>query len=700
MYNYQKALIPAPQKITDGGRWICLGTAGKPACTLVYASNGNPVFASAVKLMNQTLGELSGGEYPIELVVDLSVGHKEGYILQITDRGAQIRGADAAGVFYGAVTFEKLLRKQDGSAWLPVTEILDYPDFKERGQFLEDRYGSEFMTLEDYKEAIDYFAKMKINSLTIGVYGCWAVQYDNRRSEYLYIPFEKYPQLKTVMHIKYYSPSKQDYVMREKVLPTMFQEPFFGEVIRYAAEKNITVRPLFNSYGHNTLIPREIPEISAKDEQGNPRGIGLCTANEKTYEVLFDIYDEIIDKYLTPNGIDSFHIGLDEVPITELCKCEKCREHTSFELAIEHVIKLIRHLKEKGMRHVHMYYDTVFGFFRTTAGTYSNLEGAPSTQEEVDAYVEKTAQRFREEGIYDVTVLDWWSYSRNERLFYARDLNSSFRSVIKPMTGYYHWLAPMERNDSIKGCAQRAVKYGFEGIEAYSSLEYSYDRPYQYMAAVAWNKNLIPDQQGFYDSYAYQLCPEAPELTAKAMEILGDLSEDDRKPNLIGKLGYYWTSYKKKDLPYPRCYFDDLKANIDKDPEKFLAFFADTKQRAGEAWELLNKAPIADTTVKKALMASAKHFQIQADCYDRLYAILSGKEENREEQLQYVIGKYEELIAVAEDARREYTLYHYARDLSIQRELCINALAKIRENSALSLPETEKMGSSMLSLLR
>ena len=43
--------------------------------------------------------------------------------------------------------------------------------------------------------------------------------------------------------------------------PTMFEEDFFGEIIAYAKERNITVKPLMNSYGHNTLIPRLLPEL-------------------------------------------------------------------------------------------------------------------------------------------------------------------------------------------------------------------------------------------------------------------------------------------------------------------------------------------------------------------------------------------------------------------------------------------------------
>lgn len=692
MYDYKKALIPAPQRIEDGGKRFSLAGG-----SLTAASCDSQVFASAVAILEKAL---QPGDFPVRLELNAASAHKEGYQISIDEAGARIVGADPAGAFYGAITFQKLLHEEGGKLYLPVTEIEDWPDFPERGLFLEDRYGSEFMTLADYKEAIDYFADMKLNSLTIGIYGCWSVQYDNRVAEYLYLPFEKYPQLKTPMSIKYYRPETKDFVCRENVLPTMFENPFFGDIIRYAAKKNIRVRPLFNSYGHNNLLPREIPEISAKDENGKPLEMGFCTSNEKTYEVLFDIYDNIIDNYLAPNGVDEFHIGLDEVMSKELCQCEKCRGISGYKRAMEHAIRLIRHLKGRGMHHVHMYYDTIFGFFRTSAGSFLSLDGAPSTQEEVDAYVAQTAQRFKDEGIYDVTVLDWWNYFADEKMFYGRELNSSFRSVIMPMTGYYHWLTPMERNDNIRGGAKRAVKHGFEGLCAYSSLEYCFDRPYRYLASVAWNKGQIEDQKAFYDSYAYALCPEAPELTGRAIEILGALSEDDRRENPIGKLGYYWTSYKRSGKPYPRCWFEELKANIDKDPDKLLPSLTFAKEGGAEALSLLEKAPIKDATVKKALIASAWHFAIHGECYEILYDLLKNKRTDFEQALTHVIGRYEVLLQVAKVARREYTYYHYARDLSIQRELCVNALEKLGKDPSLSLPDTERMGSPILSMLR
>lgn len=693
MFDYQKQLLPQPQKITDGGG--LLQTA--EGFALSYPNANHPVLASAIELLTQAL---PAGSFPVAVQINSAIGKAESYRLCIEKERICLVGADAAGVFYGTQTLSKLLTVSGSTVTLPLTCIEDWPEFSERGLFLEDRYGSEFMTLADYEEAIDYFAEKKLNSLTIGVYGCWGVQYDNRIAEYLYLPVSKYPQLKSPMSVRYYRPETGDYENKDGLLPTMFEAPFFGDIVRYAARKNIRVRPLVNSYGHNTLIPRLIPEVSAKNEDGSPKHTGFCTRNPKTYEVLFDIYDEIIDRYLAPNGVDSFHIGLDEVKHSQLCQCEKCRGVSGYDLAMEHAIRLIRHLKEKGMRNVHIYYDTIFAFYRTAATSFLSLDGAPTTQEEVDAYVAKTAQRFRDEGVYDVTVLDWWNYSKDEDMFYGRELNSCFRSVMMPMTGYYHWLTPMERNNNIHGGGKRALKHGFEGLCAYSSLEFSFDRPYSYLASAAWNKAAIYDPEGFYDRYARDLCPQAHEDVKQALAIIGDLSIDDTRENPIGKLGYYWTSYKRLVKPYPRCWFAELKENIENAPEVFLPFLKQAQEEAAVAYGLLEKAPIRDQRIKKALLASAAHYKIHGQCYQILYALLSGQRTDYKPALEQVIGLYDQLLLIAKAARREYTYYHYARDLSIQRELCVNATQKLQQDPTLSLPDTERLGSERLTMLR
>ncbi|HBN82597.1 MAG TPA: hypothetical protein DDZ89_02035, partial [Clostridiales bacterium] len=375
-------ILPVPQEFEySKGEDVVLG---KPGSAFYRLEIGDLPDASSVKgaldlLSDHLTGVLNvnafdaAGEIPVRIGMGKAPsGMKnsdQGYCLEVSSDGVTLEGYGELGLFYGALTLKQCLVLADNKLALPYMKVTDWPDMKTRGHFMECRYGSNLMTLEDWKHVVDHMAGMKMNQLVVAVYGCWCVQYDGRVSEYLYVPIHKYPKLKTPVVTRYYSPTKSEWVDRE-CLPPMFEQDFLGELIAYGKTKGVTVFPLFNSYGHNTLIPAQYPEVSAKDENGEPTLTGFCTANPETYEMMFNIYDEIIDRYLIPNGIDSFHVGLDEVwdgiavnseDIFRIrspwCKCEKCRDINRKELFIDHAIKLLNHLKKRGMKNIYMYHD-------------------------------------------------------------------------------------------------------------------------------------------------------------------------------------------------------------------------------------------------------------------------------------------------------------------------------------------------------
>lgn len=139
---------------------------------------------------------------------------EQGYRIAVTADGVELTGFGAQGVYYAAVSFVQLLDKE-----IPCCDILDWPDMAFRGHVLESRLGSDLMEKEDWFAMIDDLAGQKINHLQVNVYGCWLVQYDGRVSEYLYVPIDGYPELKTPFHVKYYSPAKGAWVEGDKLPP-------------------------------------------------------------------------------------------------------------------------------------------------------------------------------------------------------------------------------------------------------------------------------------------------------------------------------------------------------------------------------------------------------------------------------------------------------------------------------------------------
>lgn len=684
MPNMRPILLPLPHSVRYDN-----GSVQLHGYNLQTEHCSHSVYAHACKLLAKTLSGMGIAPADNGYLVHLTVnpGHpllKEhqtagAYAVTVTDASAELTGYDAGGALYAVQTFAQLMQ----NGLLPCCTIVDWPDFGTRGLFIEDRYGTDFMTREDWFRAVDYFAQMKLNTLTIGVYGCWCQQFDGMVSEFLYVPFHKHPELKTPRHVKYYSVSERKLIWKENVLPVMFEEDSLGDVIAYAKERGITVKPLFNSYGHNTLIPRMFPELSAKDENGNPTGFGVCTADERTYEIMFELYDEIIDRYLTPNGIDAMQIGLDEVwegigmdmkdPFkfhTPFCRCEKCRNKERSELMIEYIIRLLQHLKQKGMRSVYIYQDML--------------------QYEFNVLDERLAQRLRDADVYDIAVIDWWNYAHESRIFRGLPLNSCFRSIIKSFTGYYHWSTPMEYLSNIRGCARLAQQHGFEGMEAYSSFDYCHDRSYRYMAELAWNIDTLEKQPEFLKRYAAFAFPGSGD-DEEALLLMADMTNNLRQDGnpgaaLMYQLDYYTYSYVAADKPYPRRFPEEVFEKLHSNLSMYEAAFRRIRAQATRALTLFGRVEQNDY-LTQTWRAIALHYQVVADEYLGLLALEKETDAQKAAvSLKKLLESRESLMLTAEKTRIKANQLMYLREQSIYRQILCDLLAHAEKLAAENKP--------------
>ena len=185
MININNLISPAPVKIADGGKDIFIENHSKPCFSIAKKGEGE-VFETACEYLEDKLSGITAselcGEYVINIIIDPTdsrfsgQGKKEGYIIDIKENCADLVGFDEAGAYYAAVSFSRLVREEEGKVLVRKCFVLDYPYFKDRGHFMECRYGSDFMTLEDWKKAIDYLSETKINKMIVGLYGCWPRQ--------------------------------------------------------------------------------------------------------------------------------------------------------------------------------------------------------------------------------------------------------------------------------------------------------------------------------------------------------------------------------------------------------------------------------------------------------------------------------------------------------------------------------------------
>ena len=545
------SLFPQPREITDLGETVRL--AGR-SLDLQPPDDAPPLIQRGLELVMASLAGPSraGAEpdYPIaiRLVNDRpewpdGPSRDECYALELRPDGGELLAPAAAGIFLGCQTLRQLL--SDHPETLPALRIADWPDLRYRGLYLESKWGSDLMTLDDWKGLVDYLAGLKFNSLGIGVYGCWVVQYGGKRTEFMMLPFPDHPGLETPKTLRYYSPEAGEWQTLE-YLPRMVTEDSFGEIVAYAKRQNITVRPHFNSPGHNTVIPRAYPEISAKNEDGSPIGYGFCLSDPRTYEILFELYDSVVERYLRPHGIEWFHIGLDEVQayvgvneaepfasVDPWCRCDECRDKPHGRQLQEYAVRVCAHLKEQGISQITMWNDAL---------------------DKLDALNDEFVAMLDAAGLRENVVIQWWRY--HEPVLIPRQ-ELGLRAWATPMAGYWPNLFTQSYTSNISTMLLHGYRAGAEGADAYCLYDPAFDRNYACLAQYAWNQTSGEDLYQFKSRYARAVL--TPELDdALAVEAFDQYDQVfDATPwteTHLASLLYYWHTYpaRRRRGTYPR----------------------------------------------------------------------------------------------------------------------------------------------------
>ena len=340
-------VIPQPQEIVlarDTTPFII-----DRSTTIVYPATNEKMHRTAdflatfIKEMTGTEVRVSDKEKSsnaIILAVDSTMGHPEGYKLQITPEKVLLTGGSEAGVFYGIQTIHKALRiLKDGkvAAALPAGTVTDFPRFRYRGFMID--VGRHFFPVSYLKQMIDLMALHNIN------YFHWHLTEDQGWR----IEIKKYPKLTEIG-------SKRDSTIIDWETKKFDGKPHSGfytqdearEIVRYAADRFITVVPEIDLPGHTTAALASYPELGCT---GGPYKVlcsfgvfpdVLCAGNDQTLQFTKDVLDEIMDIFPS----EYIHIGGDECPKSRWEKCPKCQAKIK-ELGIK---ALPKHSKENQLQ--------------------------------------------------------------------------------------------------------------------------------------------------------------------------------------------------------------------------------------------------------------------------------------------------------------------------------------------------------------
>lgn len=259
----------------------------------------------------------------IQLQLDKKVKAKEGYVITVNNKVVTIKGSTANGVFYGIQTLRKSLpvvAEGVEQVELPSGTITDEPRFSYRGFMLD--CGRHYFPLSFVKECIDLMALHNMNTFH------WHLTEDQGWR----LEIKKYPRLTEIG-------SKREATVLGHNSNVYDDTPYGGyytqdearEIVKYAAERYITVIPEIDMPGHQLSALACYPELGCT---GGPYKVGthwgvfpdvLCLGNEKTYQFCEDVLTELMDifpsKYI--------NIGGDESPRDRWKECPKCKAKMS-----------------------------------------------------------------------------------------------------------------------------------------------------------------------------------------------------------------------------------------------------------------------------------------------------------------------------------------------------------------------------------
>lgn len=316
-------VIPLPQEVIQ--------TSESPfvinSSTSICYPKGNEKLERTAQFLASYIKEITGttvkvgteaNENNIQFILDNTISEKEGYQLDVTAKQITIKAATEIGIFYGIQTIHKALPVTDGNAVaaIPAGSVKDYPEFGYRGFMLD--VCRHFFTVDYLKEMIDMLAMHNIN------YFHWHLSEDQGWR----IEIKKYPNLTKIGSYRKGTIIKRGGKEYDNIpVSGYYTQEEAKEIVRYAAERFITVIPEIDMPGHMLAALASYPELGCT---GGPYEIPLkfgvftdvlCGGNEKTLQFAKDVLEEIMDifpsKYI--------HIGGDECPKVEWEKCPKCQ---------------------------------------------------------------------------------------------------------------------------------------------------------------------------------------------------------------------------------------------------------------------------------------------------------------------------------------------------------------------------------------
>lgn len=251
----------------------------------------------------------TGGDVTVTLGAPPDLG-EEGYRLEVEETGVRLSACTEQGLYRGGQTLRQLTQP-DGT--LPCVRIEDRPRFAWRGVMLD--VARHFFPVADVKRFIDLVEPYKLNVLHLHL----------TDDQGWRLAIDAWPALAEVGGSTQVGGGPGGYYTKSD----------YQEIVRYAADRHLTVVPEIDMPGHTNAALAAYPELNADGIAPAPytgTDVGfssLPTDKEITYEFVDAVLGEVAA--LTPGRY--LHIGGDEARSTDSA------EYAGFIARVERIVR-------------------------------------------------------------------------------------------------------------------------------------------------------------------------------------------------------------------------------------------------------------------------------------------------------------------------------------------------------------------------
>lgn len=243
-----------------------------------------------------------------------AVPSPEGYTITVEPERVRVTSPSEAGLFYARQTLSQL--REAGKGKIRSCTISDSPRFPYRGIMLD--VSRHFRSMDFLKKQIDILSSVKINRLHLHLTDAagWRLE------------IGKYPELagyaawRPQETWKEWNEGGNKYCKQTdpQAHGGFYTQDEMRELIRYAAERFVTIVPEIEMPSHSEEVLAAYPALSCTHKPyGQP---DFCIGNEETFRFLENVLSEVID--LFPS--EYIHIGGDEASKASWKTCPLCQE--------------------------------------------------------------------------------------------------------------------------------------------------------------------------------------------------------------------------------------------------------------------------------------------------------------------------------------------------------------------------------------